>query len=304
MYKHFHYVLSMGAVFAIFAGSYYWFGKITGYLYSETLGKIHFWVTFLGVNITFFPMHFLGLSGMPRRIPDYPDMYSKLNFLCSIGSIITFLGVILWFFIVFLAYYEKIECPKNPWQFYSNYPLLLNRFYKVALYLSSVNALTNTEDLICNKDISHLFKTKNNFVLKYNPKNYKVDTLEWVLDSPPALHTFVSSPKIVTTSKNYFFYKYKKKMNTFSTFSWVKKQLVTHNSTNSSNNSIIYNNIYTSPTIIGNIPVMNSHMVFFSTLQFNKNCNVSVAYNSKYEETNITSLNKLVEEDEEEYYII
>jgi cytochrome c oxidase subunit 1 len=73
---HFHYVLSMGAVFGIFAGFYYWIGKITGRQYPEVLGQIHFWLFFIGVNLTFFPMHFLGLAGMPRRIPDYPDIYA------------------------------------------------------------------------------------------------------------------------------------------------------------------------------------------------------------------------------------
>jgi heme/copper-type cytochrome/quinol oxidase subunit 1 len=100
---HFHYVLSMGAVFAIFAGWYYWIGKITGLQYPEVLGQIHFWMFFLGVNITFFPMHFLGLAGMPRRIPDYPDAFAGWNAIASFGSYISAISAILFFYIVYVT---------------------------------------------------------------------------------------------------------------------------------------------------------------------------------------------------------
>ena len=98
---HFHYVLSMGAVFAIFAGWYYWIGKMTGFRYPETLGQIHFWMFFAGVNLTFFPMHFLGLAGMPRRIPDYPDAFAAWNSIASLGSYLSALSAILFFYIVY-----------------------------------------------------------------------------------------------------------------------------------------------------------------------------------------------------------
>jgi heme/copper-type cytochrome/quinol oxidase subunit 1 len=100
---HFHYALSMGAVFTMFAGIYYWFDKITGVRYSEVLGQIHFWTFFLGVNITFFPMHFLGVAGMPRRIPDYPDAFYIFNKVASWGSYISALSVIMFFYLVFEA---------------------------------------------------------------------------------------------------------------------------------------------------------------------------------------------------------
>jgi len=90
---HFHYVLSMGAVFALFAGFYYWFTPITGCHYNEIFGQVHFWLTFIGVNLTFFPMHFLGLNGMPRRIPDYADIYYPLNSISSLGSFINLVGL-------------------------------------------------------------------------------------------------------------------------------------------------------------------------------------------------------------------
>jgi len=114
---HFHYVLSMGAVFAIFAGFYYWFAKMTGLQYPEVLGQIHFWVFFVGVNLTFFPMHFLGLAGMPRRIPDYPDAYTGWNLIASYGSYLSAISTVFFFYIVFysLAYGTPVNHSKKIW---------------------------------------------------------------------------------------------------------------------------------------------------------------------------------------------
>ena len=112
---HFHYVLSLGAVFGLFAGFYYWFSKMTGYEYSEWLGKLHFWVTFVGVNLTFFPMHFLGLAGMPRRYIDYPDAFAGWNMVASIGSYIGALGAILFLVVIAEAFITKRRAADNPY---------------------------------------------------------------------------------------------------------------------------------------------------------------------------------------------
>jgi heme/copper-type cytochrome/quinol oxidase subunit 1 len=96
---HFHYVLSMGAVFGVFAGFYLWIWKINGIQYDPFLGRVHYYLTFIGVNLTFFPMHFVGLKGMPRRVPDYPDMYQTYNYIESMGSFITMCGVVVFFFV-------------------------------------------------------------------------------------------------------------------------------------------------------------------------------------------------------------
>jgi cytochrome c oxidase subunit 1 len=112
---HFHYVLSLGAVFTIFAGWYYWFPKMTGYMYSETIGKLHFWLTFIGVNIVFFPQHFLGLAGMPRRIADYPDAFADWNLISSFGSYLSGIGTLVFFFGVAQAFMRKERAADNPW---------------------------------------------------------------------------------------------------------------------------------------------------------------------------------------------
>jgi len=112
---HFHYVLSLGAVFAIFAGFYFWIGKMSGRQYPEFWGKVHFWTTFVGVNLTFFPMHFLGLQGMPRRYPDYPDAFWGWNMLASIGSYISFASALVFLYVLWLTFRSQERVAPNYW---------------------------------------------------------------------------------------------------------------------------------------------------------------------------------------------
>jgi cytochrome c oxidase subunit 1 len=130
---HFHYVLSMGAVFALFSGWYFWIPKILGMLYDVTLGKLHFWVLFIGVNVTFFPQHFLGLQGMPRRISDYPDAFAGWNIISSFGSIISVVATGLFLHIVYLQLVGNKNLSRYPWYappvFYDYLQLLLSRLY-------------------------------------------------------------------------------------------------------------------------------------------------------------------------------
>jgi cytochrome c oxidase subunit 1 len=112
---HFHYVLSIGAVFAIFAGFYYWLGKMSGRQYPEKLGKIHFWLLFASANLTFFPMHFLGLAGMPRRIPDYPDAFAPWNMIASFGAFLGLASTILFFYILWKTLTSGEKVGDNPW---------------------------------------------------------------------------------------------------------------------------------------------------------------------------------------------
>lgn len=112
---HFHYVLSLGAVFAIFSGFYYWLPKITGISYNESWAQVQFWLLFIGANLTFLPMHWLGLSGMPRRIPDYPTAFAEWNFICSYGSYISVASVVVFFAVVGEAFITARRASSNPW---------------------------------------------------------------------------------------------------------------------------------------------------------------------------------------------
>jgi len=112
---HFHYVLSLGAVFALFAGFYYWFPKMSGRMYNEFLGKLHFWVFFIGVNVLFFPMHFLGQDGMPRRYPDYPEAFAYWNHIASLGYVIMAVGLLFFFINVIISLIGGRKAADNPW---------------------------------------------------------------------------------------------------------------------------------------------------------------------------------------------
>ena len=114
---HFHYVLLTGAVFALMSAVYYWLPKWTGYMYDERLGKIHFWLSLISSNVLFFPQHFLGLAGMPRRIPDYPDAYAGWNMIASFGSYLSAVSSVFFFYVVYYTFVhgKPVNHAKNVW---------------------------------------------------------------------------------------------------------------------------------------------------------------------------------------------
>ncbi len=116
---HFHYVLSMGAVFGVFAGFYYWLPKMTGLMYPYGLSMVHFWTMFIGVNLTFFPMHFLGLAGMPRRVPDFPDAYTGWNAVATFGSTVSAFRALFFLYLIYVTLTQGERVGRNPWRVYN-----------------------------------------------------------------------------------------------------------------------------------------------------------------------------------------
>jgi cytochrome c oxidase subunit 1 len=112
---HIHYVLYGGSIFTVFAGIYYWYPKMTGRMYNERLGKLHFWVTFITFNLTFFPMHYLGLQGMPRRVADYAGRFADLNMFISIASFGLGASTIIFFYNLIWSLKHGERAGANPW---------------------------------------------------------------------------------------------------------------------------------------------------------------------------------------------
>ena len=112
---HFHYTMSMGAMFAMFSGFYYWFPKMSGYMYNEKLAHLQFWMSFIGVNMIFLPQHFLGVAGMPRRIIDYPDAFAGWNAISSYGAYLSLTSAVVFILIIVLAFIRKEKAADNPW---------------------------------------------------------------------------------------------------------------------------------------------------------------------------------------------
>lgn len=154
---HFHYVLSMGAVFSLLGAYYYWSPKMLGFKYNEILGKIQFFSIFLGVNLLFGPMHFLGIAGQPRRISDYPDAFAPWNYIASIGSLITLASIFLFIYIVYKQFTDRIKEDENT---------LLNLHTSYNGFLFTKNTL---------------------------PRFFERD-LEFLINTPPKYHAFEELP--------------------------------------------------------------------------------------------------------------
>lgn len=139
----------MGAVFALFSAWYFWIPKIVGLFYNQTLSKVHFWILFVGVNLTFFPQHFLGLQGMPRRISDYPDAFAGWNMVSSLGSIISVIATYVFLHIVYVQLRGDLYVTRNPWT--------VPGFYNDILRVINTRVSTSLEWVLTNPPKPHAF---------------------------------------------------------------------------------------------------------------------------------------------------
>lgn len=171
-FKHFHYVLSMGAVFSLFAAYYYWSPLILGLNYNENLAQVQFWLLFIGANCIFLPQHFLGLNGMPRRYPDYPDAFYGWNLVSSLGSFIAISSVFLYLYII----YDQIM-----------YGLDNKSTHRSVI-------LNSTPDFVESNIVFNTNALNTNNLYSVDLRSTRNHSLEFLLTSPPAVHSFNSLP--------------------------------------------------------------------------------------------------------------
>jgi cytochrome c oxidase subunit I len=276
---HFHYVLSMGVVFGLFSAFYYWIDALTGLKYSEHYGRIHFWLTFLGVNMTFFPMHFLGLAGMPRRIPDYPDIYAGWNYVSSVGSLISVIGLFVFIFLILIMIFKWDFVYKtnygyvyhlNVWTM-SEIEYNLDRIYTY-VYLK-FNFFSN----IKNKNVFNLLDRLNIYFTFLRQGWHLIVLYDFLLSFRNWVEVIIENDyKIKEEDKNY--YKELKSM-----FYLLKDNKV-----------IVPSLFFTNPVSFENPYIEKSLYVEFSNLI--NNDIISFNYNNYLEEFNDEELNSLLNE--------
>lgn len=203
---HFHYVLSLGAVFSIFGGLYYWWPKLTGCIYNEDLAKVQFWLLFIGSNLTFFPMHILGNRGMPRRIPDYSDIYYFWNFFCSFGSFISLFAVMFWFFIAFESFNSSKDYNQSVRNIiFTSHEEICRICFWLICHIRYLSICMKNQDKVLfklnfQKFINRFFfNYSSKYIISINSKSFKSTTLDWVLENPMLLHTFEVPVKFIGT---------------------------------------------------------------------------------------------------------
>ena len=224
---HFHYVLSMGAVFALFSAWYFWIPKMLGLEYDQVKGKAHFWVMFIGVNVTFFPQHFLGLQGMPRRISDYPDGFAGWNLISSFGSVISVSATWLFLFIIYQQLVEGKAASRYTWQpteFHSDIlQTYLNRAYDSIEW--AIQSPPKPHSFVSLPLQSGLKISITNILTKL------YDSIEWAIQSPPKPHSFVSTPLCSLINEPYYYWVYFWSISTISaTIASLDSEISTANS--------------------------------------------------------------------------
>ena len=224
---HFHYVLSMGAVFALFSAWYFWIPKMLGLEYDQVKGKAHFWVMFIGVNVTFFPQHFLGLQCMPRRISDYPDGFAGWNLISSFGSVISVSATWLFLFIIYQQLVEGKAASRYTWQpteFHSDIlQTYLNRAYDSIEW--AIQSPPKPHSFVSLPLQSGLKISITNILTKL------YDSIEWAIQSPPKPHSFVSTPLCSLINEPYYYWVYFWSISTISaTIASLDSEISTANS--------------------------------------------------------------------------